>query len=130
MTNDEADGLQLAVLYAVAEIALPEIRLWYARDPAGGPVLGTVLYGGLGALVVAAVKRNTGLDGVLAVVNALVEYGTLELENSFERWAPRLHEFFEALAEDPAANAAYARLASERVRAGAARLGFTWSPEP
>jgi hypothetical protein len=128
MTEEKSFDLELRVLYFIAERVVPRIEDWSARLE-DGRILGTVFYGGLGTIVVHAVERDESVDGMLAAICALVEYAAVGLERSFGLWAPALHEFFESLEQSPEANARFARLSSERIRAGAARLGWDWAPD-
>jgi hypothetical protein len=128
MTSDESDDLELRVLYFIAESVMPEIDDWSAVA-LDGRVRGITFYGALGTLIVNAVQRNESLEGVLRTIGAIVEYAAAAVENDFNRWAPCLNEFFEALTESPAANTLFSRFASERIRAGAARIGYAWEPD-
>jgi len=128
MTSDESDDLELRVLYFIAESVMPKIDDWSAVD-LDGRVLGTTFYGALGTLIVNAVERKESLDGMLPTIGAIVEYAAVAVEKEFKRWAPRLDEFFEALTESPEANAFFSRFPSERIRAGAVRIGYSWEPD-
>ena len=131
MTSDERNDLELRVLYFIVESVMPEVEDWSAVDAVDleGRVLGTLFYGALGTLIVNAVQRNESLEGVLRTIGAIVEYAAAAVENDFSRWAPCLNEFFEALMESPAANTLFSRFASERIRAGAVRIGYAWEPD-
>jgi|GEM_PF-5296440 hypothetical protein len=128
MTSDESDDLELHILYFIAESVMPKIEDWSAVD-LEGRVLGTAFYGVLGTLIVNAVERKESLDGVLPTIGAIVEYAAVAIETEFKRWAPRLDEFFEALTVSRAANALFSRFASERIRAGAVRIGYSLEPD-
>ncbi len=128
MTNDETDDLELRVLYFMAESVMPEIGDSCAVD-LDGRVLGVIFYGGLATLIVRAVERKGSLDGMLPTIGAIVEYAAVAVETDFDRWAPRLREFFEALTESSASNTLFSRFASERIRAGAVRIGYAWEPD-
>ncbi|HTD34851.1 MAG TPA: hypothetical protein VK665_14375 [Candidatus Elarobacter sp.] len=126
MTETESFDLELRVLHFVAKSVMPRIDDWSACAE-DGRILGTVFYGGLGTIVADAFERREALDRVVPALCAIVEYAAAGLQRSFELWAPALHEFFESLEQSPEANAWFARIASEDIRGGAARLGWTWA---
>ncbi len=129
LTNLEPDDLELRVLYFIATSVLPVIEEDWAVHGVDGRVLGTAFYSALGTLIVNAVERKESLDRVLRTIGAIVEYAAVALDKDWIHWASYLHEFFESLEQSPAANSLFAQFASERIRAGAARIGYTWAPE-
>jgi hypothetical protein len=128
MTSDDSDDLELRVLSSIAESVTPKIEDWCTVD-LDGRVPGVLFYGALGSLIVDAVERKESLDRMLPTIGAIVEYAAVAVETEFARWAPRLDEFFEALTVSSEANALFSRFASERIRAGAARVGYAWQPD-